>query len=90
MNCAALLIALALFLFAELSISSATLLPILCVHGWKGYSTDFATMMTEVNTSFPGRYIASVNLFDGKLSSELPLFEQVISVHLLCVQTCPT
>ena len=33
-------------------------------------------MIKEVQSGFPDRYIASVNLFDGKLSEELPIFEQ--------------
>lgn len=58
-------------------VASSPLLPILCVHGWQGYATDFANITKEVNANFPGRYIASVNLFDGKLSEKLPLYEQV-------------
>jgi pimeloyl-ACP methyl ester carboxylesterase len=70
----------ALFLSASPA-TAAPLLPILCVHGWQGYATDFARMIKEVNNNFPGRHIASVSLFDGKLSEELPLFEQVCAVH---------
>jgi pimeloyl-ACP methyl ester carboxylesterase len=67
------------FFFALLSasFSSASLLPILCVHGWQGFATDFANITKEVNANFPGRHIASVNLFDGKLSEKLPIYEQV-------------
>jgi hypothetical protein len=72
----ALLSALALSLSTGILASASPLLPILCVHGWQGYATDFAKMINEVNSSFPGRYIASVNLFDGKLSEELPIYEQ--------------
>ena len=64
--------------FAAAGMASASpLLPILCVHGWQGYAADFAAIIREVNSSFPGRHIVSVNLFDGKISSELPLYEQV-------------
>jgi hypothetical protein len=63
------------------SAAAAPMLPILCVHGWQGYATDFKTMIKEVNANFPGRHIASVNLFDGKLSEELPIFEQVCVIH---------
>jgi hypothetical protein len=62
--------------FASIA-SSSPLLPILCVHGWQGYATDFANITKEVHSNFPGRYIASVNLFDGKLSETLPIYEQV-------------
>ena len=42
-----------------------------------------------MNSSFPGRHIVSVNLFDGKLSSELPLFEQVSICLLLLIFVDP-
>jgi hypothetical protein len=71
-----LLLALASCLLASSVALASPLLPILCVHGWNGFATDFATMIKEVQSSFPDRYIASVNLFDGKLSEELPIFEQ--------------
>jgi hypothetical protein len=69
-------------------VSSSTLLPILCVHGWQGYATDFANIAKEVKANFPGRYIASVNLFDGKLSEKLPIYEQVSNTS--CILICFT
>merc|ERR1711871_473736 len=44
-------------------------LPIICIHGYGGYATDFVPFVEWAKEVWPGRMVVSLKMFEGKNST---------------------